>query len=52
VTGEESVSYFKKKTGENLRHGVKKEAVEKEKPVKEEKGGVLKRIFKIFGKNS
>ena len=51
-TGEESVSYYRKKYGEEFSPGEKKEAVEKEKPVRKEQSGVLKRILKIFGRSS
>ena len=46
------MSYYRKKYGEEFSPGEKKEAVEKEKPVRKEKSGVLKRILKIFGKSS
>jgi len=35
------VSYYRKKYSEEFSPGEKKDAVEKEKPVRKEKGGVL-----------
>ena len=43
---------LQEKYGEEFSPGEKKEAVEKERPVREEKGGVLKRMLKIFGRSS